>query len=193
MPPQQATAITRGGSECCTQLAEHLYRCSGVEVALSNGFVCRCRNSAWSPIRSAFSLVKFFFITSTATATAWYAHPHLLNLAAHVLHLDFKDSVTAFQTSFFSFLSLVFAIYSGNTMAFLYDVRPNTLPCMWWCVLALLASQAFLVNAIPVPLLEQHRLLASCCAGSKPGLVCCRGRKKWSSICTTNACPWKSF
>ena len=33
-----------------------------------------------------------------------------------------QDSVTAFQTSFFSFLSLVFAIYSGNTMAFLYDV-----------------------------------------------------------------------
>ena len=33
-----------------------------------------------------------------------------------------QDSVTAFQTSFFSFLSLCFAIYSGNTMAFLYDV-----------------------------------------------------------------------
>ncbi len=81
-----------------------------------------CRNTAWSPIRSAFSLSKFFVITASATASAWYAHPHLLNLAAHVLHLDFKDSVTAFQTSFFSFLSLVFAIYSGNTMAFLYDV-----------------------------------------------------------------------
>ena len=36
--------------------------------------------------------------------------------------LVLQDSVTAFQTSFFSFLSLVFAIYSGNTMAFLYDV-----------------------------------------------------------------------
>ena len=83
---------------------------------------CLCRNSAWTPIRSAFSLSKFFLITATATTTAWLAHPHLLNLAAHVLHLDFKDSVTAFQTSFFSFLSLVFAIYSGNTMAFLYDV-----------------------------------------------------------------------
>lgn len=35
-----------------------------------------------------------------------------------------QDSVTAFQTSFFSFLSLVFAIYSGNTMAFLYEVIP---------------------------------------------------------------------
>ncbi|KAL3142388.1 hypothetical protein ABBQ38_002723 [Trebouxia sp. C0009 RCD-2024] len=81
----------------------------------------RRQNSAWSPIRSAFSLSKFFLITATATTTAWLAHPHLLNLAAHVLHLDFKDSVTAFQTSFFSFLSLVFAIYSGNTMAFLYD------------------------------------------------------------------------
>ena len=61
-------------------------------------------------------------ITAGATTTAWHAHPQLLNVAAHVLHLDFKDSVTAFQTSFFSFLSLVFAIYSGNTMAFLYDV-----------------------------------------------------------------------
>lgn len=81
----------------------------------------RRQNSAWSPIRSAASLSKFFLITASATASAWYAHPHLLNLAAHVLHLDFKDSVTAFQTSFFSFLSLVFAIYSGNTMAFLYD------------------------------------------------------------------------
>lgn len=36
-----------------------------------------------------------------------------------------QDSVTAFQTSFFSFLSLVFAIYSGNTMAFLYEVSIN--------------------------------------------------------------------
>ena len=105
-----------------------------------------CRLTAWSPMRSLQSLSKFFFITGFATTSAWYSHPHLLNLAAHVLHLDFKaclalilacvcwsfiahltcifvqDSVTAFQTSFFSFLSLVFAIYSGNTMAFLYDV-----------------------------------------------------------------------
>lgn len=77
--------------------------------------------TAWSPLRSVQSLSKFFFITGSATTTAWYSHPYLLNLAAHVLHLDFKDSVTAFQTSFFSFLSLVFAIYSGNTMAFLYE------------------------------------------------------------------------
>lgn len=41
-----------------------------------------------------------------------------------------QDSVTAFQTSFFSFLSLVFAIYSGNTMAFLYDVRPKSAVCV---------------------------------------------------------------
>lgn len=81
-----------------------------------------CRMTAWSPLRSIQSLSKFFFISGAATVTAWYAHPHLLNLAAHVLNLDFKDNVTAFQTSFFSFLSLVFAIYSGNTMAFLYDV-----------------------------------------------------------------------
>lgn len=78
-------------------------------------------NTAWSPMRSVQSLSKFFFITGAATTTAWFSHPYLLNLAAHVLHLDFKDSVTAFQTSFFSFLSLVFAIYSGNTMAFLYE------------------------------------------------------------------------
>ena len=84
-----------------------------------------CRGTAWSPIRSAQSLAKFFVITAGATTTAWHAHPQLLNVAAHVLHLDFKDSVTAFQTSFFSFLSLVFAIYSGNTMAFLYDVSWN--------------------------------------------------------------------
>ncbi|KAL0031543.1 hypothetical protein WJX77_006192 [Trebouxia sp. C0004] len=91
-------------------------------TALQTGKLSKRRpNTAWSPIRSAFSLSKFFVITASATASAWYAHPHLLNLAAHVLHLDFKDSVTAFQTSFFSFLSLVFAIYSGNTMAFLYD------------------------------------------------------------------------
>ena len=83
-----------------------------------------CRMSAWSPVRSLQSLAKFFFISGAATATAWYAHPQLLDIAAHVLNLDFKDNVTAFQTSFFSFLSLVFAIYSGNTMAFLYDVSP---------------------------------------------------------------------
>ena len=95
--------------------------------------LCLCRNTAWSPIRSALSLSKFFLITATATSTAWLAHPHLLNLAAHVLHLDFKDSVTAFQTSFFSFLSLVFAIYSGNTMAFLYDVSICSRDHHKWC------------------------------------------------------------
>ena len=90
-------------------------------------WVILSRMSAWSPVRSLQSLAKFFFISGAATATAWYAHPQLLDIAAHVLNLDFKDNVTAFQTSFFSFLSLVFAIYSGNTMAFLYDVSP--LPC----------------------------------------------------------------
>ena len=64
-----------------------------------------------------------FLVTGSATSAAYFAHPYLLNTAAHVLNLDFRDSVTAFQTSFFSFLSLVFAIFSGNTMAFLYDVR----------------------------------------------------------------------
>ena len=87
-------------------------------------WVILCRMSAWSPVRSLQSLAKFFLISGAATATAWYAHPQLLDIAAHVLNLDFKDNVTAFQTSFFSFLSLVFAIYSGNTMAFLYDVSP---------------------------------------------------------------------
>ena len=44
--------------------------------------------------------------------------------------------MTAFQTSFFSFLSLVFAIYSGNTMAFLYDVSRSfqtELPALLAC------------------------------------------------------------
>ena len=96
---------------------------------------CRAprRMTAWSPLRSLQSLSKFFFISGAATAAAWYAHPHLLNLAAHVLNLDFKDNVTAFQTSFFSFLSLVFAIYSGNTMAFLYDVSAHHLHAQRAC------------------------------------------------------------
>ncbi|KAK9808341.1 hypothetical protein WJX73_003840 [Symbiochloris irregularis] len=93
--------------------------------------------TAWSPIRSVFSLGKFFFITGTATTTAWFAHPQLLNIAAHVLHLDFKDSVTAFQTSFFSFLSLVFAIYSGNTMAFLYDRQKEMVKMLYAETMAL--------------------------------------------------------
>jgi hypothetical protein len=105
------------------------------------------RRTAWSPLRSLQSLSKFFFISGAATTAAWNAHPHLLNLAAHVLNLDFKDNVTAFQTSFFSFLSLVFAIYSGNTMAFLYDVSPSHAPsplyllCVQW-VLTSRISQA---------------------------------------------------
>lgn len=43
-----------------------------------------------------------------------------------------QDNVTAFQTSFFSFLSLIFAIYSGNTMAFLYDVSPSLIITIAW-------------------------------------------------------------
>lgn len=78
---------------------------------------------AWTIERSVQSLGKVFLVTGSATTAAYLCHPYLLNTAAHVLNLDFRDSVTAFQTSFFSFLSLVFAIFSGNTMAFLYDVR----------------------------------------------------------------------
>ena len=55
-------------------------------------FTCVNRLTAWSPMRSIQSLGKFFVITTAATTTAWYSHPHLLNLAAHVLHLDFKVS-----------------------------------------------------------------------------------------------------
>ncbi|KAK9835192.1 hypothetical protein WJX81_004896 [Elliptochloris bilobata] len=76
---------------------------------------------AWTVERSVQSLGKVFLVTGSATTAAYLCHPYLLNTAAHVLNLDFRDSVTAFQTSFFSFLSLVFAIFSGNTMAFLYD------------------------------------------------------------------------
>ena len=107
----------------CPQIILH----NTVARALTITFLRPCSMSAWSPVRSLQSLAKFFFISGAATATAWYAHPQLLDIAAHVLNLDFKDNVTAFQTSFFSFLSLVFAIYSGNTMAFLYDV--SLLPC----------------------------------------------------------------
>ena len=118
-----------------------------------------CRGTAWSPIRSAQSLAKFFVITAGATTTAWHAHPQLLNLAAHVLHLDFKDSVTAFQTSFFSFLSLVFAIYSGNTMAFLYDVS--------WKGQGRKAQKKYIPFGVPCT----HRELVEICSCSalKPG------------------------
>ena len=50
--------------------------------------------------------------------------------------------MTAFQTSFFSFLSLVFAIYSGNTMAFLYDVRQLSPACSWLPAPACLLAEA---------------------------------------------------
>jgi hypothetical protein len=68
-------------------------------------------------------------------------------------HCGVQDSVTAFQTSFFSFLSLVFAIYSGNTMAFLYEVS-EPLPSS---------------NTISVLSLEQRRSLQS--SPSLPELV----------------------
>jgi hypothetical protein len=42
-----------------------------------------------------------------------------------------QDQVTAFQSSFFSFLSLLFAIYSGNTMGFLYNVRHPYVLTVW--------------------------------------------------------------
>lgn len=112
-------------SSCYCAFLIHELICQ-LQSLTKSGHVCRM--TAWSPLRSIQSLSKFFLISGTATVTAWYAHPHLLNLAAHVLNLDFKDNVTAFQTSFFSFLSLVFAIYSGNTMAFLYDVRSALAP-----------------------------------------------------------------
>ena len=55
---------------------------------------------------------------------AYLSHGKLINLAADMFSLDYSVSnVTPFQNSFFSVLSLLFAIFSGNSMAFLYDVR----------------------------------------------------------------------
>eukprot|EP00884_Botryococcus_braunii_P011500 jgi/Botrbrau1/20350/Bobra.0006s0019.2 len=90
-------------------------------------------------IRSASSirLPKFVFYTAAASGTSWLAHPYLLDYARLFLHLNPKDNVTAFQTSFFSFLSLIFAIYSGNTMAFLYDRQKSLMMNLYWETMAL--------------------------------------------------------
>ena len=59
-----------------------------------------------------------------AGLVAYLSHGKLINLAADMFSLDYSVSnVTPFQNSFFSVLSLLFAIFSGNSMAFLYDVR----------------------------------------------------------------------
>lgn len=53
--------------------------------------------------------------------TAFVLHPKLVIFAADVFRLDWNADVSGFQTSFFSILSLLFAIFSGNSMGFLYD------------------------------------------------------------------------
>jgi len=53
---------------------------------------------------------------------AYLSHGKLIDLAEDIFMLDYSDNdVTPFQNSFFSVLSLLFAIFSGNSMAFLYD------------------------------------------------------------------------
>lgn len=60
---------------------------------------------------------------TTAGLFAFVVHPKLVILAADVFHLDWNVDASGFQSSFFSILSLLFAIFSGNSMGFLYDVR----------------------------------------------------------------------
>jgi hypothetical protein len=68
------------------------------------------------------TLVRYTLFTSLAGFLAWQAHPYLLDAIGYVLDLNWKEaSVTPFQNSFFSVLSLLFAIFSGNSMGFLYD------------------------------------------------------------------------
>lgn len=68
------------------------------------------------------TLFRYTFLTGLAGTTAWFAHPYLLDIVGYVLDLNWRESsVTPFQNSFFSVLSLLFAIFSGNSMGFLYD------------------------------------------------------------------------
>ena len=129
--------------------------------------------------RSIQSLGKVFLVTGSATTAAYLCHPYLLNTAAHVLNLDFRDSVTAFQTSFFSFLSLVFAIFSGNTMAFLYDVRPLTLQDVS-------SEKTRLLNP------ASFRSLLSLGLALSLGPKVCSGRRRWLRTCTLSAWRWRS-
>jgi hypothetical protein len=68
------------------------------------------------------TLFRYTCFTTFAGFLAWQAHPYLLDAIGYVLDLNWKEtSVTPFQNSFFSVLSLLFAIFSGNSMGFLYD------------------------------------------------------------------------
>lgn len=68
------------------------------------------------------SIIQYLAITGAVGFGAWTLHPWLVESISDVFKLDFKDStVTPLQNSFFSELSLLFSIFSGNTMAFLYN------------------------------------------------------------------------
>lgn len=69
------------------------------------------------------TLFRYTAFTGLAGFVAWVAHPYLLDVVGYALDLNWRESsVTPFQNSFFSVLSLLFAIFSGNSMGFLYDV-----------------------------------------------------------------------
>lgn len=66
--------------------------------------------------------LSYLVLTAGAGWLSWEAHPYLVDFAAIAFKLDYKESmVSPFQNSFFSVLSLLFAIFSGNTSAFLYE------------------------------------------------------------------------
>lgn len=68
------------------------------------------------------TLLRYTFFTTFAGWGAWQAHPYLLDMIGALLDLNWKESsVTPFQNSFFSCLSLLFAIFCGNSMGFLYE------------------------------------------------------------------------
>mmetsp|Transcript_10894 Transcript_10894/g.32646 ORF Transcript_10894/g.32646 Transcript_10894/m.32646 type:complete len:500 (+) Transcript_10894:173-1672(+) len=68
------------------------------------------------------TLFRYTAFTGLAGFVAWVAHPYLLDVVGYALDLNWRESsVTPFQNSFFSVLSLLFAIFSGNSMGFLYD------------------------------------------------------------------------
>lgn len=67
------------------------------------------------------SVAKYILGPGGMGLFAFAVHPKLVILAADVFHLDWNVDASGFQSSFFSILSLLFAIFSGNSMGFLYD------------------------------------------------------------------------
>lgn len=67
------------------------------------------------------SVAKYILGPGVMGSFAFVVHPKLVIFAADVFHMDWNVDASGFQSSFFSILSLLFAIFSGNSMAFLYD------------------------------------------------------------------------